>query len=252
MKQAPVIAVANHKGGVGKTSIAVRIAVAWAQAGKRVLVVDLDPQGAASMLVRGATLNEEEAGTHEVLLEKATLADAAQATEYGFELVGAGDFLAEAELELAGKWGREAKLKNAIREAPRDRWGAIILDCPPSLGVLLVNGLTASSHVIVPTMPALLSLAALRVFDGAVAMVRKNLNPKLKLLGYVLNQADARERALEETRELLARHAGEDRVLGEIRVDARLRGAGALMAKGRAGEDIERLAADLARSLELK
>jgi len=251
MEHTPIVVVANHKGGVGKTTIAVRIAVEMASVGRRVLLIDLDPQGGATLLLHGHALGEGERGTYEALLGEAPLVDVAQSTPYGPDLVGASDLLARAELALAVEMGRENALRRALDEAPANRWDVVILDCPPSLGLLLVNALTAGSHVLVPVMPSLLSLAALRVFNEATTIAQKRLNPRLRMLGYVLNQTDARERALEEARELLRKHGAGDGLIGEVRVDARLRGMDGLKVKDRAGDDLAKLATDIARRIEL-
>jgi chromosome partitioning protein len=249
-RRIPTLAIANHKGGVGKSTIATRIATEWAEAGRRVLLIDMDPQGGATLLLRGRILSDRETGAYESLHGDAQLADVAEETEHGPEIVGAGEMLARVELTLAAEIGRESALKRALSEAPPDRWDVVVLDCPPSLGLLLVNALTAATHVVVPTMPSLLSLAALRVFDEAMTIARKRLNRGLKLLGYVLNQADAREKALEEARDLLRNH-NKVGLIGEVRVDARLRGMGALKVRDRAGEDMASLAETVSKRMEL-
>lgn len=251
-RRTPILAVANHKGGVGKTTLAVRVAAEWSNLGIRTLLIDLDPQGGATLLLRGKSLDEGEAGTYEALVGDDELVNVVEETEYGPELVGAGDMLARAELTLASEIGRENSLRRALDDAPIGRWDAVVVDCPPSLGLLLVNALACATHVLVPVMPSLLSLAALKVFGEAMSIARKRLNRRLQLLGYVLNQADARERILEEARDTLRRYTKGTGVFAEVRVDARLRGLEALGIRDRAGEDLIKLAAKVAKKLEIK
>lgn len=244
-----VVAVVAQKGGVGKTTTTVHLAAVFARRGVPTLVVDLDPQAAATALL--APSEVPAAGTAEVLLEGAALADVAVPTPSGVELVAATDAMGRVELALASEVGREAFLRAALESAPADRWRLVLLDTPPSLGLLTANALCAAGWTLTPVLPALLSLASVRQLEATVATVRQRLNRGLRPLGYVLTAVDARERLADEARDTLRKHAGNLLWKAEARVSADLKSALAGDLHGRAREDFDALAVELARRLEL-
>ena len=145
---ARIIAIANQKGGVGKTTTAVNLAAALAQSGSRVLLVDLDAQGNATM-GSGVDKRELTASTCDVLLEEVHAADAVVHTPEGFDLMPGNTDLTAAEIELMDEDGREQRLKRAL-DTLRPKYDYIIIDCPPALSLLTLNALTAADSVLVP------------------------------------------------------------------------------------------------------
>lgn len=245
-----MVAVTAQKGGVGKTSTVVHLATELARRGLRVLVVDLDPQAAATaLLAPGAT---PERGTADVLLDRVPVADVATALPLGLDLVAATPNLVRAELALAAEVGREAVLRLALEASPADRWDLVLLDTPPSLGLLTINALVAADACLTPVLPTLLSLASVRQLEQVVAQVRQRLNRRLRPLGYLLTAVDARESLAEESREALRAHAGGGLWTTEIRTDARVKSSRAGELRGRAATDYEAAAEELAKRLGLR
>jgi chromosome partitioning protein len=245
-----VVAVTAQKGGVGKTSTVVHLATELARRGLRILVVDLDPQAAATALLAPSAAPER--GTVDVLLDHVPVVDVAVERPAGPDLVAATPGLVRAELALAAELGREAVLRLALEAVPADRWHLVLLDTPPSLGLLTINGLVAADACLTPVLPTLLSLASVRQLEQTVAQVRQRLNRKLRPLGYLLSVVDERERLAEESREALRAHAGGALWPVEIRTDARVKSSLAGEVRGRAGDDYERAAEELGRRLGLR
>ena len=178
------IAVLNQKGGVGKTTTAVNLSAAIAQAGYRVCLMDLDPQAHASLHL-GMSATDDQPSIYEVLCGQAALADVRKWVHPNLAVVPATLDLAAAEMELASEVGREIILKDAL-EADDEEFDFMILDCPPSLNVLTLNALTAVDEVFLPLQPHFLALHGLSKLLRTIEIVAKRLNPELRLSGIVL------------------------------------------------------------------
>jgi chromosome partitioning protein len=188
---ARILAIANQKGGVGKTTTAVNLATALAATGRQVLLVDLDPQGNASTGL-GIRRSARVATVYELLLGEADLAAATVATEMPrLALVPASDDLVGADLELADRPRREYLLSLGIR-AGISRYDDIVIDCPPSLGLLTLNALVAADGVLVPLQCEFYALEGLSQLLRTVERVQRALNPRLMLQGVVLTMYDRR------------------------------------------------------------
>jgi chromosome partitioning protein len=202
------IAVLNQKGGVGKTTTSVNLSAALAAAGNRVCVIDLDPQAHATLHL-GVTPGEEGQSIYEVLLGDATLLDARRKVGENLWLVSSHIDLAAAEVELAGVVGREAILRDKLAEMLSRKQGEsdwqslpdgfaevdfLILDCPPSLGILTLNALAAVDEVLLPLQPHFLALHGLSKLLQTIDVVARRLNARLKLTGVVLCQYESATR----------------------------------------------------------
>ena len=200
-----IYAIANQKGGVGKTTTAVNLAACLAEAGQRSLLVDLDPQANAT-----SGLGEKPNGTSSYdLLDGAPVAEIVKETRFGnLELVPAKPDLAAAAVELSHHAEGERYLQGSLAAA-RDRYGFVFLDCPPSFGPPTVNALAAADRVIVPVQAEYYALEGLSQLLGSIELVKARLNPRLGLAGILLTMVDGRTRLAAEVEAEVRRHFGD-------------------------------------------
>ncbi|HEY7133948.1 MAG TPA: AAA family ATPase [Acidimicrobiia bacterium] len=202
-----MLAVANQKGGVGKTTTAVNLGAALAELGFRVLVVDLDPQGNATtgLGINGRNL---ETSVYDVIMNDVGIEDCVEPTSLkNLFVVPATIDLAGAEIELVPAFSRELKLRRALDDV-RDDYDFTLIDCPPSLGLLTVNGLAAADAVLVPIQCEYYALEGLGQLLRNVALVRSNLNPTLDVGGIVLTMYDARTKLADQVEQEVRDHFG--------------------------------------------
>ncbi|MGI6685421.1 MAG: ParA family protein [Bacillota bacterium] len=186
-----IISITNQKGGVAKTTTAVNVSAFMAIEGKKILLIDIDPQGNASS---GLGINRQETDycVYDVLINGVSLEAVTYDTELeNLKIVPATIQLAGAEIELVSSISRESKLKKAIKSI-RDQYDYIIIDCPPSLGLLTLNALTAADSLLIPIQCEYYALEGLGQLMNTYELVRKHLNPKLEIEGVLLTMFDAR------------------------------------------------------------
>jgi chromosome partitioning protein len=200
-----MLAVVNQKGGVGKTTTSVNLAAALAQAGCRVLLIDLDPQGNATM---GSGVDKRAVGrtVYHVLLGVAEIGGVRVRVERGgFDLLPANRDLAGAEIELVELENRETRLKRALERVAAE-YDFVLIDCPPSLSLLTVNALTAAHRVLIPMQCEYYALEGLSDLVGTIKRVRANLNPELEIAGLLRTMYDPRNTLSQQVSQQLEDH----------------------------------------------
>jgi chromosome partitioning protein len=208
MTGARIFCVANQKGGVGKTTTTMNLAAGLAQVHKRVLLVDLDPQGNATM-GSGVDKRALTLTVYDVLLESATIAEARTASvKGGYDVLGANRELAGAEVELVELERREKRLRRALHEV-RDQYDFVLIDCPPSLSLLTLNGLCAAHGVIVPMQCEYFALEGLSDLVNTIKQVHANLNAELQIIGLLRVMFDPRITLQHQVSEQLKTHFGD-------------------------------------------
>jgi chromosome partitioning protein len=211
---ARIFCVANQKGGVGKTTTTVNLAAGLAKVGQRVLMVDLDPQGNATM-GSGVDKRQLELTVYDVLLESATIAEALVKSEKcGYDVLGANRELAGAEVELVDVERREKRLKQALAVVA-DEYDFVLIDCPPSLSMLTLNGLCSAHGVIVPMQCEYFALEGLTDLVNTIKQVHANLNKDLAIIGLLRVMFDPRITLQQQVSEQLKSHFG-DKVFNTV------------------------------------
>ncbi len=200
-----VIAVANQKGGVGKTTTAINLSAYLAQQGQETLLIDMDPQGNTTAGV-GIGKNELKNTIYNVLMEEANIEDAIISTDVDWlDIVPANIHLIGAEIELVNVFARETRLRKAL-EKLTSVYKYVIIDCPPSLGLLTVNSLTAAESVVIPMQCEYFALEGLGQLLNTIELIRKNLNPGLRVEGVLLTMFDSRVNLSEQVVNEVRKH----------------------------------------------
>jgi chromosome partitioning protein len=208
MSPATIVAIANQKGGVGKSTTAINLGAGLAFQGERVLIVDLDPQGNTSSGL-GIDRSTIEMSTYDVLVDDAAISDVLEPTSvHGLHVIPATIELAGAEIELVSMFSREQRLKKSLKEVGSD-YDFVLIDCPPSLGLLTINGLAAANEVLIPIQCEYYALEGVSQLTRNIDLVTGNLNPQLKIEGVVLTMFDGRTTLAADVVEQVRNHFGD-------------------------------------------
>jgi chromosome partitioning protein len=193
---AKVLAIANQKGGVGKTTTSVNLAASLKFTRKNVLLIDLDPQGNATM-GSGVDKSSLETSIYDVLMQYAEFDEVVQRSESGYDLLPANGDLVAAEVELINEDNRERRLRQIIEQV-RHRYDYIVIDCPPSLNMLTINAMVAADGVVIPMQCEYYALEGLSALMDTINAIRDSLNPDLKIEGIVRTMYDPRNKLTSE------------------------------------------------------
>ncbi|HEY5209084.1 MAG TPA: ParA family protein [Stellaceae bacterium] len=218
-KTTRIIAIANHKGGAAKTTTAVNLAAGLAKRGRRVMLLDLDPQGNASSWLGG----EGDASMFSILTESQSIdSQLTKSTVEGLSVIPASQRLAGADRILASELAAETTLRRRLDETDLVRWDYVILDTPPALNLLTINALTAANEVLVPVEAHVLALSGVAQIVSTIGQVQARLNPKLTLTGFLLCRFDPRTRHAGDVRDRLTAKFGDQVMRTIIRENIRL------------------------------
>ena len=207
MSECKVIAIANQKGGEGKTTTSINLSACVAEKGKKVLLIDIDPQGNATS---GLSINNhDEKSVYDVLVDDIKIEDAIKPTMVkNLHICASNIDLAGAEIELVSLVSRENRLKNAI-DRMETNYDYVFIDCPPSLGLITLNAFTAADSVIVPIQCEYYALEGLGQLVNSIKLVKKHLNPDLEIEGVLLTMYDSRTRLSSQVAEEVSKYFGE-------------------------------------------
>lgn len=203
---ARVISITNQKGGVGKTTTSINLAAALVQRGQRLLLIDMDPQGNATVGC-GVALDDIENTIYQLLLKESIAAETVVKTDSGIDVIPANGDLAGAQVELLNEIGRELRLQKAL--APlHSEYDYIFIDCPPALNVLTINALVASDSVMIPMQCEYFALEGLSALVATIRKIRETLNPRLSIEGLLRTMFDGRNSLSNEVSKQLQTHFG--------------------------------------------
>lgn len=186
-----IVSVINHKGGVAKTTTSINVASSWANEGKKVLLVDLDPQASATHAIFGPV--EFEKSVYDVLVNRASVKDVVRTSkEFGIDVLPSELLLSGCDIQLAAHYGRERILKRALDDV-KEYYDEIIIDCSPSLGLLTVNALLASKEIIIPICPEYFSIKGIELILDTIRNIRAGLGHQVRVKGVIITRYRSRK-----------------------------------------------------------